>query len=106
MVKTTHKYAKDEMPSDAEYWANQTLEECLKAVCFMVEQFISWNKLPSKMDKTCFEKTDKHREWAEEQQIWNSFSAKEKEMFYRLANEKPKDILDVKYFEKMKKNKK
>ena len=83
MIKTTKKYKLNEVPSDAGYWADKTMEECLAAACFMVEQYISWNNLPAKMDKTVFEKTDKRKEWAEEQQLWNSFSAKEKEMFYR-----------------------
>ena len=83
MIKNTKKYKLNDMPSDAEYWADKTMEECLTAVCFIVEQYISWNNLPVKMDKTIFEKTDKHKEWREEQQIWNSFSAKEKAMFYR-----------------------
>ena len=83
MNKTTQKYKLNEMPDDADYWADKTMEECLTAACFMVEQYISWNNLPSKMDKTFFEKIDKHHEWKEEQKLWNSFSAQEKEMFYR-----------------------
>lgn len=83
MVKTSHKYKQDEIPSDAEYWADKTMEECLNATCFLVEQYISWNNLPSRMDKTVFEKIDKHKEWAQELQEWNSFSDKEKELFYK-----------------------
>ena len=81
MIRTSHKYSKDELPSDAEYWAGKTMEECLSATCFMVEQYISWNALPVRMDKTVFEKIDKHKIWAAEQELWNSFSEKEKAMF-------------------------
>ena len=83
MIKTSQKFKQSEMPSDAEYWADKTMEECLAATCFMVEQYISWNNLPARMDKTVFEKIDMHKEWAKEQQIWKSLSAKEKKMFYR-----------------------
>ena len=83
MEKISYKFKQNEMPSDAEYWASKTMEECLNAACFMVEQYISWNNLPSIMDKTFFEKTNKRKEWAEEKRIWNSFSVKEKELYYR-----------------------
>jgi len=83
MTRTFQKYRKNEITSDAEYWAEKTMEECLKAVCFMVEQYISWNSLPETMDKTVFAKINKHKEWAEEQEIWNSFSPEEKAMFNR-----------------------
>ena len=83
MVKTAQKYKLNEVSSDAQYWAAKTMEECLNATCFMVEQYISWNNLPSKMDKTFFQKIDKHKEWQEEQKLWNSFSVQEKKMFYR-----------------------
>lgn len=59
------------------------MEECLNAVCFMVEQYISWNNLPARIDKTAFAKTNKHKEWAEEQEIWNTFTPEEKTMFNR-----------------------
>ena len=83
MTKTSHKYTKDEMPSDAEYWAGRSMEECISATCFMVEQYISWNNLPTRMDKTVFQKIDQHKAWAEEQKIWDSFTAEEKKMFGR-----------------------
>ena len=83
------------------------MEECHEATCFMVEQYISWNGLPSRMDKTFFEKTDKHKEWAEKKKIWNSFTPEEKALFInKLASGRPKDILDVKYFDELKKGKK
>ena len=66
------------MPSDAEYWAGKTMEECLSATCIMVEQYISWNNLPTRMDKTVYEKVDKHKEWAEEKRMWNKSDAKKK----------------------------
>lgn len=85
MIKTTQKYKLNQAPSDSEYWAGKTMEECLTATCFMVEQYISWNNLPARMDKTVFEKIDKHKEWAEQQHQWDNFSVKEKEMFYGKA---------------------
>ncbi len=83
MIKISNKFKQDEIQSDADYWADKTMDECFEATCFMVEQYISWNNLPSRMDKTVFEKTNKHKEWAEEQKIWDSFSDREREMFYK-----------------------
>ena len=81
MTQNTQKYKQNKISSDDGYWADKSMEECFDAVCFMVEQYISWNKLPSRMDKTVFEKTDKHKEWSEENEIWNTFTAGEKAMF-------------------------
>ena len=69
------------MSDNEDYWADKTMEECLAASCFMVEQFIAWNNLPQKMDKTVFEKTDKHKEWEAEKAIWDNFTDKEKAAF-------------------------
>ena len=81
IAKTSQKFYKQEEFSDAEYWANKSMEECFNATCFLVEQYISWNNLPVKMDKTVFEKVNKHKEWKEEKQLWNNFTEEEKKLF-------------------------
>lgn len=82
MERTSEKFLKQEEFSDAEYWAKKTMEECFEATCFLVEQYISLNNLPVRMDKTFFEKVDMHREWEEEKKIWDLFSEKERQKFF------------------------
>jgi hypothetical protein len=67
IAKISQKIFNQEEFSDASYWANKTMEERLEATCFLVEQYISMNNLPERMDKTVFEKVDKHKEWEEEE---------------------------------------
>lgn len=81
MKKARHKFKLNEMTENENYWADKNMEECLKATCFMVEQFIVWNNLPKKMDKTIFEKTNKYEEWETEKAIWNNFTDDEKAAF-------------------------
>ena len=86
----SEKYRKgDNVPSDAEYWAGKTMEESFEATCFLVRQYIRMNNLPTRMDKTVFEKVDKHKEWDEEKKIWDSFTEEQKNQFYKLLQEQP-----------------
>lgn len=82
IAKTSQKFHHHEEFPDAEFWASKTAEESFEATCFLVKQYISMNNLPERMDKTIFEKMDKHKEWEEEKKIWDLFSEEEKRKFF------------------------
>lgn len=82
MIKFSEKFHSHEEFSDAEYWAKKTMDECFEATCFLVEQYISLNNLPDRMDKSVFEKVDKKKEWEEEKKIWELFTEEEKKRFF------------------------
>ncbi|MBI4646007.1 MAG: hypothetical protein HY738_05270 [Bacteroidia bacterium] len=79
--KTAYKYKQHEEFPDACYWADKTQEECFAAMCFLVEQYIVWNNLSARMDKTVFEKMNKYKEWEEEKK-YGTFSVQKKKLFF------------------------